>query len=207
MMQAEIRDNPSVEEISSSIICSLTRLGADECPTEVDRDALYDQFQPLVGSLLRKYGKTVELRKDLRGEIYYQFCRLVNAYDPSQGIPIRAYLHNMLKQSVFNYVRDYWRKESRFIQLEESQQVETLGDSVVADSCLDELISQELRSALPSAIAKLPHRQRLVVVWRYYDGRTFEDIAEQFRLKPATARSLLRHGIAHLRKLLSSQEF
>jgi RNA polymerase sigma factor (sigma-70 family) len=193
---------PASPEYSRAIVRALTWVGPDECPANPDREALYEQFQPLVGSLLRRYGKTVELRKDLTGEIYYQFCRLVAAYDPARGIPVCAYLHNMLKQSVFNYVRDYWRKESRYIQLDQDQRDAAAETPNAGPAPVDCVIAQEIRGALPAAIAQLPHRQRLVVVWRYYDGRSFDEIAEQLRVKPATARSLLRHGVNALRKQL-----
>lgn len=174
-------------------------ISPDDCPTWVDREALYQQFRPLVNSLLRRYGKTPELKQDLSGEIYYRFCRLVEAYDPSRGIPICAYVARMLSQSVFNYVRDYWRGESRLVQLPDEHQLEETIGAVATPAYEDSLIAEELRSALPAAIARLPHRQRLVVVWRYYDNRSFEEIAEELQVKPATVRSLLRHGIAALR--------
>ena len=62
------------------------------------------------------------------------------------------------------------------------------------------LMTQEVLHALPAAIAKLPPRQRQVVVWRYYESRSFEEIAATLRVRPATARSLLRHGLNNLRR-------
>ena len=50
----------------------------------------------------------------------------------------------------------------------------------------------------------MPHRQRLVLVWRYYDERSYEEIAAQLQIKPATARSLLRHAVAALRQNLAA---
>jgi RNA polymerase sigma factor (sigma-70 family) len=108
---------------------------------------------------------------------------------------------------MFNYVRDYWRGESRYLPLETGE-----GESVerqlpaVEENWDENLVAEEVKDALPAAIARLPHRQRLVVVWRYYDARSFEEIAEQLQVKPATVRSLLRHGIAALRQQLVQDE-
>ncbi|HEU4754896.1 MAG TPA: sigma-70 family RNA polymerase sigma factor, partial [Armatimonadota bacterium] len=62
-----------------------------------------------------------------------------------------------------------------------------------------ELSLEEVLRELPAAIARLPLRQRQVVIWRYYEGRSFEDIAEVLEIRPATARSILRHGLNNLR--------
>jgi DNA-directed RNA polymerase specialized sigma24 family protein len=43
-------------------------------------------------------------------------------------------------------------------------------------------------------------RQRKIVIWRYYEERSFEEIASILQIQPATARSLLRHGLNNLRK-------
>jgi RNA polymerase sigma factor (sigma-70 family) len=155
---------------------------------------------------MRRYGTTAELRKDLQGEIYYQFRQLVGSYDAERGIPLAAYLTHMLSQRVFNYVRNYWRGESRYVHLEPDLLEGMLGgrrDDL--ESSDDALQTQEVLAALPAAIAALPHRQRLVLVWRYYEERAFEQIAQDLGIQPATARSLLRHAINSLRVRMAQQ--
>lgn len=177
-----------------------TLIGADECPTCVDRDALYQQFQPLVSSLIRRYGKDPELRQDLPGEIYYRFCCLVDAYDPERGIPLVAYVTRMLSQRVFNYARDHWRASQRRQLATEDSLHEQPADTPSSDDCVERLYTQQIAAALPAAIAQLPHRQRLVLVWRYYDGRSFAEMAAELQIKEATVRSLLRHAVNALRR-------
>lgn len=62
------------------------------------------------------------------------------------------------------------------------------------------IVREELLRCLPHLISKLPQRQRQVLVWRYYEQRSFEEIAELLNVKVATTRSLLRHGLNTLRK-------
>jgi DNA-directed RNA polymerase specialized sigma24 family protein len=38
------------------------------------------------------------------------------------------------------------------------------------------------------------------VLWRYYESRSFEEIAEILQVRPSTVRSLLRHGVNRLRR-------
>jgi len=41
-----------------------------------------------------------------------------------------------------------------------------------------------------------------VLIWRYYEERSFEEIAGMLKIQTATARSLLRHGLNTLRKAI-----
>jgi RNA polymerase sigma factor (sigma-70 family) len=169
--------------------------------TDAQRDRLYDEFQPLVRRLVRQYGEDPELRLDLEGEIYCRFCRLVEAFEPDRGIPLKAYLVRTLPPSVYSFARTRWRDERRESSLEE----ETVGleatYSTNPTAEWDErLATAALLRELPAAIARLPLRQRQVVIWRYYEGRSFETIAETLDVRPATARSLLRHGLNNLRR-------
>lgn len=166
-----------------------------------DRDALYTEMAPLVQRLLYRYGKTPELRQDLEGEIYCRFCRLLENFDPDRGIPVRPYIVRMLQQTLFNYVRDYWRYESRVTHIELEPGTEKSIPALVSEPDLvRQLVDEELLNALPSAIAQLPERQKIVLVWRFYDGITFDEIAERLAIQPATARSLLRHALKALRR-------
>lgn len=62
---------------------------------------------------------------------------------------------------------------------------------------------QQIIATLPVSLSQLPERQRRVVIMRYYEQRTFEEIAQVLDIKAATARSLLRHGVQSLRKHIS----
>lgn len=181
----------------------------DHAPVERedDRDRLYQDFQPLVRRLLRQYGDTAEQRQDLSGEIYFLFCKLLTAFDPNRGVPLRPYLVRGLTAAVYTHVRSSRRHRRREVSLEAL--IEQADPSEVVDPSTawnDHIVMQDVLKSLPDAIARLPKRQRQVVIWRYYESRTFEDIAEQLQIRPATARSLLRHGINALRRIVTPPE-
>ena len=194
-------------EVPPPVMASLPPLEMPAAPESSipDRDVLYAEMAPLVQRLLYRYGKTPELRQDLEGEIYCRFCRLLENYDPNRGIPIRPYIVRMLQQTLFNYVRDYWRYESRVTHIEMEPGTEKSIPALVTEPDLvRQLVDEELLNALPSAIALLPERQKIVLVWRFYDGISFDDIAERLGIQPATARSLLRHALKALRRQVKS---
>jgi RNA polymerase sigma factor (sigma-70 family) len=176
----------------------------DSCPPAErppDRDALFRDFQPLVRSLVRQYSSDCEMDEDMVGEIYCRFSALLDAYDPARGIPLRPYLIRQLRASVYTYARSHWRRRERETRLEAL--CETTPAIQVPDPSPEwalELAMREVLNALPEAIATLPPRQRLIVIRRFYDSRSFDEIAAELRIRPATARSLLRYGLRNLRR-------
>ena len=175
--------------------------------TVPDRERLFADFQPLVRRLIKQYGEDAEQRQDLVGEIYCRFCAVLAAYDPARGVPLRPYLVRTLTASVYTYIRSQWRLQQREVNLDAEGQLEEATDPAdPTDGWGQEILMHELLHALPPLIAALPLRQRQVVIWRYYDGRSFEEIAETLRVRPATARSLLRHGLNNLRRQIAHRD-
>jgi RNA polymerase sigma factor (sigma-70 family) len=178
-------------------------------PDPLDRDALYAEFAPLVRRLMRQYGQDPELRQDLAGEIYCRFCALLQAYDPARGVPLRPYLVRQLHASIYTYARHHWRRQRREVELEIHETHPTQQATAILDPTRqwDEALAiQQVKAALPDAIAGLPARQRQVVLWRYYQSRSFEEIAEALGIQVATARSLLRHGLNNLRRVIGPRQ-
>ncbi len=169
-------------------------------PTSFDRETLYQEFQPLVRRLIRQYGDCPEVRQDLAGEIYFRFCALLDAYDPNRGVPLRPYLVRQLSASVYTYARHGWIRQRREVSYDVAPESCTASKVDPTRDWDDKLAMEHVLRTLPDAIAELPKRQRQVVIWRYYEQRAFEDIAALLQVKPATARSLLRHGINNLRQ-------
>jgi RNA polymerase sigma factor (sigma-70 family) len=169
----------------------------------IDRDVLYAEFAPLVRSLIRQHGQDADMREDLAGEIYCRFCALLDAFDPSRGIPLRPYIVGQLSRATYSYARQQWsiKKREASWEIEEERLEQTVTHDPTTD-WLAALAQDEASALLPEAMAKLPVRQSSVVIWRYYEERSFEEIAELLGVQPATARSLLRHGLNNLRKSL-----
>ncbi len=197
------RQSEHFEPLASLEAAPIMERVAPDCVR--DRDALYAEFTPLVRRLLRQYGDDAEFRKDLAGEIYYCFCSLLDAYDPSRGVPLRPYLVRQMTTSIYTFARQRWRSQRREVGLAMGEGYSDPSPVIDPTPQWDEALQhQNVVSLLPEAIALLPARQRQVVIWRYYDEYSFEQISDQLGIQPATARSLLRHGINNLRKRIGS---
>ncbi len=173
--------------------------------TQKERDQLYAEFVPLVRRLLRQYGTEAGLREDLIGEIYFRFSALLEAYDPERGIPLRPYLVRQLSASIYTFARHQWRRQRREMSLD-ALMVDHSAHPDPARQWDDMLAMEQVSKALPQAFARLSVRQRQVVVWRYYEDRSFEEIAGRLNVQVATARSILRHGLNNIRRRLEEAD-
>lgn len=63
-----------------------------------------------------------------------------------------------------------------------------------------------LRDQLWRGLRRLPPRQRAALILRYYDDLEYADIASILGCPPATARSLVRRGLKHLRVDIQEEE-
>jgi RNA polymerase sigma factor (sigma-70 family) len=178
--------------------------------TNAERDTLYRDFQPLIHRLLRQYGDTPDLREELKGEMYSRFSNALDAYDPSRGISLHGYLASRLSTSTYSYARTQWRLRQGREKHETSWELQEEAGLQVGAAWVDpieEKIQQEeqqqLLGALRDRIEGLTASQRQVVLWRYYDSLSFEEIAKRMGNQPATARSLLRHALNNLSRQLT----
>ena len=170
---------------------------------ETDRDRFYAEFDPLVRRLIRQYGQDPDMREDLTGEIYCRFCALYEAFDPTRGNPMRPYMVHQLTHATYTYARQQWRVRKREATWERTEMCAEMRESFdPTDDWLTALTQEQIASLLPAALHKLPPRQRNVVIWRYFEERSYEDMADMLGVQPVTVRSTLRHGLNKLRKAM-----
>jgi len=174
---------------------------------EADRDRLFTEFAPLVRRLIRQYGQNHDMREDLAGEIYCRFCALLEDFNPTRGVPLRGYIARQLTLATYTYARQQWRIRRREADWEhEGVRAEQIGAFDPTVDWLSDLAQDQIAALLPAALKKLPARQRNVVIWRYFEERSFAEIAAMLAIQPSTARSLLRHGLNTLRKVIGPSD-
>jgi RNA polymerase sigma factor (sigma-70 family) len=175
--------------------------------TPMSQDRLYEQFTALVARLIRQYGRDTDLGQELRGEIYCRFCMIVEAFDPTRGVPFRPYVVRQLTASVYTYARQWRQVRVREVALDPTDSSDTSLGIDPTGEWVETIADQQTIASLPEAVAKLPLRQRQVVIWRFYEEKPFDEIAELLNVRTATVRSLLRHGLNKLRKSIEPVQY
>lgn len=115
------------------------------------------------------------------------FLRVAGRLRTVQPESFPAYLN----RTIANLATSHWRRR----QVERAhlaRQLPGLGHA-------DEAGSVDLRRTLNEELLRLPARQRVAVVARYYLDWPDEDIAEALSCRPVTVRSLISRGLARLR--------
>jgi RNA polymerase sigma factor (sigma-70 family) len=163
------------------------------------------EFATYLAAMFRRFSDDSETRKDLSGEAYLIFQELLNRYDAGRGVPLRPYLVSQSRALLYSHCR-----ARRNVKRREPCLTEAALDAALHEDPTPKWNHQIDRSrlleALPDLLRRVPLRQRRVLLWRYYDELSFDEIALRLDVRPATARSLLRHGITRLRELAPASE-
>lgn len=169
----------------------------------MDHDALYSQLQPLVRRLIQESGVSAEEREALEALLYERFGDLVRAYDPERGVPLRPYLTRNLSATAVQFARIHGSRPSESGSGLEVPRLDTQV-AMESGSGREGHAGFSRGPALPALIAHLPLQQQHVLVWRYYEVRSYEEIAERLEVTPARVRLILRRALQRLRRKIEA---
>ncbi len=181
------------------------------CDASGEPEAWMARLEPYCQRLIRQYGSSRELRQDLQGELYLSLCKLLHDFDPARGVPLDAYLYSKLRSTAFTYARSEWRREAR--ELAASRLAGNTLEGMPVDGWARLEAEPErgfaegvhLRESLLRAMESLSARQRSAIFLRYFQQREYEEIAGMLGIQAVTVRSLVRHGLRHLREALRGE--
>lgn len=105
-----------------------------------------------------------------------------------------AYVRKAMYRSQYNA----WRSRAR--------KPESIVDAVPERPGADHAERVAERRDLLAALARLPYRQRLVVVLRHYEDRSETEVARMLGISPSGVRSQASRGIAALRRITVNEE-
>ncbi|MEV0646384.1 SigE family RNA polymerase sigma factor [Phytomonospora sp. NPDC050363] len=105
-----------------------------------------------------------------------------------------AYVRKVMYRSQYNA----WRSRAR--------KPESIVDTVPERTDPDHADRVARRRDLQTALARLPYRQRLIVVLRYYEDRSEVEVARMLSISASGVRSQASRGIAALRRIHETSE-
>lgn len=159
-------------------------------------EAFYDEFYWRVFSYLSKHGMRSEDARDLTHDIFVYCWNKWNSYDPSRSAP-GTWLFMIVKCRFKNYLRG--RRES--VDIDELAGV--LPDESTPD--MDRAIYlTQLREELACALEQLQEIPRKIVIYRYFQNKPWEDVAQELGITPGNARVILSRTLKKLETLLNA---
>ena len=160
-----------------------------------ERDAfesLFQAYRDRVFSIALRYSGNRAAALDIAQDV---FVKLLSSIDDFRG---HAGFESWLYRLVVNRCLDYHRRGRRFRNF-----VEKIF-APQPHSALQEILKSEMETQVQRGIEKLAPEQRIVVVLRYTEGLSYEQIAEILGCSMGTVASRLNRAHKILEKRLAS---
>jgi RNA polymerase sigma-70 factor (ECF subfamily) len=122
----------------------------------------------------------------------------VKAFTGIQGFERRSSFRTWLYQIAINLAKNLYRDRSRAAKV-------PLDDVIIRrdPKTLETLIRKETRDRLYRALKELPDKQRMTVMLRIQEQKTFEEIAGIMECSLGTSKANYHHGVQKLKALLN----
>jgi RNA polymerase sigma-70 factor (ECF subfamily) len=157
--------------------------------------ALYEKyFRQILLFVLRRVGDK-SLAKDITQQVFYKALLNIGRFQ-LRGFPFSSWLYRI----AINECNEYFRKSDRirWVALEESH-VEWLYEELTADSERD-----NWEKKLPAILGKLKPDDLLVIELRYFEGKSFQEIAEIMNWSVLNAKARTYRTLHKMKKLFLS---
>jgi RNA polymerase sigma-70 factor (ECF subfamily) len=164
-------------------------------------EKLVERHQSLVvGTVARMLGSNSDV-EDLAQQVFLRVWRSAGRYVPRAKFT--TWLLKITRNLVFNEMRRTKRQAHVPIQPEAQAEELPLKDESV-QSPAESLLEHELQRAIEDAIMELPATQRMALILRRYEGRSYEEIADILDLSVPAVKSVLFRARTELRARLAT---
>ena len=150
---------------------------------------LYDLYVRRVYAFCALGGRSREEAEDLTAQTFERALRAIDRYE-ERGVPFSAWLLRIAAHVVADRAR-------RAAPLDDAPPLDD--DDGAADGAPDWTEEWELATWLRGHLATLPADQRRVVWLRYYEDRSFGDVAARMDRSENAVKQLLRRALATVR--------
>ena len=156
---------------------------------------LFETHKDRVYSIALRYAGDPATAMDIAQETFLKLLSSIGQYRGD------ASFESWLYRMVVNTCLDHHRRRRRFLPM-----VEEALDMFRAprESALHDLLREEQEERVQQVVAQLPEEQRIVVVLRYTEGLSYEEIADLLGCRRGTVASRLNRAHKALERRLSS---
>jgi RNA polymerase sigma-70 factor (sigma-E family) len=164
---------------------AIAPVAAVDVKVEADLDLLYRRHAPAARRFAVMLTGDRTLSEDLVQEAFVRVAARLG------GLREPAAFHAYLTRAVANLAKSHFRRQ---------EVVRRHTRAVAAADLVEQPADVATSDALLVALRRLPVRQRAVLVLRYYDDLSQEEIAEVLGCPVGTVKSQLSRGLARLRE-------
>lgn len=211
-----------IDELRSDDLCLII---ACERGDEKAWEDLVANFDPSVKSAARKISSNNEDAEDLASSIWAELYGLRQDADGNKKSKLAYYsgrgsLAGWLRAVVSQLAIDQFRKQSKFVQIEETREFENLAEESShrtnnhnvlhhtespEELLTDKQASGDVTLALQTAISGLENEDKVILKMYYFDDCKLKDIAAAFGYHEATASRKLVRVQSDIRKSVEKE--
>jgi RNA polymerase sigma-70 factor (ECF subfamily) len=146
---------------------------------------------------------------DLVQETFLEAQRDFAQFHGASGDELQAWLRRLLLNNLANFTRRYRGTDKRDVGREvplaaAAPGVADPGLLAEAPSPSGAAVANEQAEAVRAALARLPEDYRQVLVWRYQEGRSFEEIGQRLQRTANAARKLFARALERFEQELEN---
>lgn len=178
-----------------------------KCGDEHAFTCLVRAYQDKVYSMAFYMTKNRQDAEDVTQEVFLKVWRSLDTYKEvaSPGV----WIMQIAKNACFDYLRGRKRTQTEpLYEVYDGEQVERpLADEDVQSNPAAAAVQDERRQAVARAIMQLPPEHREVLVLRYIDGLSYEQMAKVLKERQGTVKSRLWRAKKSLKNILENGNF
>lgn len=161
--------------------------------------ALYDATASRVYGLTRRLTRSPELAAEVVQEVYLMAWQQAARFDPSRGSVV-AWLSTLAHRRAVDRIRQVVQERGRE-QVYENRRVGAPMDATwqEVEQAMD---TRDVRTGL----GDLTPLQRKAITLAYYDGYTYQEVAQRLEIPLGTAKARIRDGLKRLGATLGAQQ-
>jgi RNA polymerase sigma factor (sigma-70 family) len=159
--------------------------------------SLYHAYFRLHNYYGYKFTRDVNLIEDAIHDLFVNLW--ANRENLGNPLSVRNYLYKSVRNTLFRKIRN----QSRFADLTESDEHVPFEVSFDHQMILNEE-QKKVQDTLQSVLSQLPPRQREIVYLRFYDGLSYEEIADIMGINVSSTYKLLYKALENLQQALGA---
>jgi len=150
---------------------------------------LYDRHSSKIFAFISSKIQKQEIAREIFQDVFIKIHKSKHLYN--KNLPLLPWVFTITRNAVFDFSK-------RGSKIEQATPVETIDER----ASLEDQNELSFEVDLQPSLLKLPIQQKLAVEMRYYDEKTFEEIAETLKTSPMNIRKLVSRGIKRLKEII-----
>ena len=158
----------------------------------MDIDTIYENYRQKVFSYILSKVQNKDLAEDLCQDVFLKIYEKSDTFDET-----KASLSTWIYTITRNTLTDYYRTKKVTSEIPETFQ---------SGQCVeDEAVNDEMLERLTEALSRMDERMRDVIIFRYYDGKTLREIADNMGISYAYVKVIQNKAFDFLKKYLGNE--